>query len=107
MREGKRLKHEGDSYADSKTGRTRNGESLSRALLYFEASLCFLMNAFMLEVENNNGKNRSGRRCMRRQGSLWTNEVLIPSRDLVLEISITFLFQPLVGTPYLLASWFS
>ena len=56
MREGKRLKHEGDSYTDMKTGRTRTGESLSRALLYFEASLCFLMNGFMLEVENSSGK---------------------------------------------------
>jgi len=55
MREGKRLKHEGDACTDALTGRTKPGEALSRALTYFEAALCFVMNGYMLEQENGNG----------------------------------------------------
>nr|CAB3220449.1 AF4/FMR2 family member 4 [Phallusia mammillata] len=59
MREGKRLKHEGDACADTRTGRTRMGESLSRALIYFEAALCFVMNGYMLEMENGNERSET------------------------------------------------
>ncbi|XP_009857622.2 uncharacterized protein LOC100178614 isoform X1 [Ciona intestinalis] len=60
MRDGKRLKHEGDAFTDSRTGRTRVGESLSRALVYYDAALCFIMNGYTLELENGNDRNESG-----------------------------------------------
>lgn len=52
MREGKRMKHEGDSMVDSRNGRTRLGEALTRALSYFEASLFFIMSGYVMENES-------------------------------------------------------
>ena len=52
MKVGKRLKHEGDQLSDRKTKRTKVGESLRRALYCFEATLCFVMNGYVLEMEN-------------------------------------------------------
>lgn len=52
MREGKRMKHEGDGMVDSRSGRTRPGEAMNRALAYFEASLFFIMSGSVMETEN-------------------------------------------------------
>ncbi|XP_076823975.1 uncharacterized protein LOC143469915 isoform X2 [Clavelina lepadiformis] len=60
MKVGKRLKHEGDQLSDRKTKRTKVGESLRRALYYFEATLCFVMNGYVLEMENESGENTPG-----------------------------------------------
>ncbi|XP_039266015.2 uncharacterized protein LOC120341549 isoform X1 [Styela clava] len=52
MREGKRMKHEGDGMVDSRNGRTRAGEAMNRALAYFEASLFFIICGSVMETEN-------------------------------------------------------
>ena len=56
MKKGKRLKHDADALVDSRTGRTKNGEALNRALYYFEAAHCFLMNGYALERDLENGR---------------------------------------------------
>ena len=57
MIKGKRLKHDGDALTDSRTGRTKSGEALNRALHYFDAALCFLMGGCALERDYENGNN--------------------------------------------------
>lgn len=49
------MKHDGDGMVDSRTGRTRQGDALIRALSYFEASLFFIMSGYVMENESSEG----------------------------------------------------
>ena len=58
MSQGKKLKHDGDATYNSRPpGRLSDKEAANRALLYFEASLNFIMAGWAVEHDYNNGKS--------------------------------------------------
>ena len=83
MIKGKRLKHDGDALTDSRTGRTKSGEALNRALHYFDAALCFLMGGCALERDYENG-----------------NKINLAVHNLQYCVCLQFIYTLLLETPH-------